>query len=72
MVTDLIRRVAADRTVLMVEHNMNVVSRIADTISVLQRGQVIAEGSYGDVSRNPLVIEAYMGTSTDTLESTHG
>jgi branched-chain amino acid transport system ATP-binding protein len=72
MVTDLIRRVAADRTVLMVEHNMSVVSRIADTISVLQRGQVIAEGSYGDVSRNPLVVEAYMGTSTDTLESTHG
>jgi len=72
MVTELIRRVAADRTVLMVEHNMNVVSRIADTITVLQRGQVIAEGSYGDVSRNPLVIEAYMGTSTDTLESAHG
>lgn len=72
VVTDLIKRVAADRTVLMVEHNMSVVSRIADTISVLQRGQVIAEGSYAEVSRNPLVVEAYMGTSTEALESSHG
>lgn len=52
-VTELIRKVSANRTILMVEHNMGVVSRIADTISVLQRGQIIAEGPYEVVSRNP-------------------
>jgi len=54
--------VAVGRTVLMVEHNMSVVSGICDTITVLQRGAVLAEGPYADVSRNPQVIEAYMGT----------
>jgi branched-chain amino acid transport system ATP-binding protein len=62
-VTELIRKVAAQRTVLMVEHNMNVVSSIADTITVLQRGSVLAEGPYSEVSANPQVIEAYMGTA---------
>jgi branched-chain amino acid transport system ATP-binding protein len=66
-VTQLIKRVAANRTVLMVEHNMNVVSSIADTISVLQRGQVIAEGPYDVVSRNPQVLEAYMGSTDEAL-----
>jgi branched-chain amino acid transport system ATP-binding protein len=47
----------------MVEHNMNVVSTIADTISVLQRGRIIADGSYEEVSANPLVMEAYMGSN---------
>jgi branched-chain amino acid transport system ATP-binding protein len=61
-VTQLIKKVAANRTVLMVEHNMNVVASIADTISVLQRGQVIAEGPYETVSTNPQVLEAYMGS----------
>ena len=61
-VTELIRKVSVHRTVLMVEHNMNVVSNIADTITVLQRGSVLAEGSYAEVSGNPQVIEAYMGT----------
>jgi branched-chain amino acid transport system ATP-binding protein len=51
------------RTVLMVEHNMSVVSGICDTITVLQRGTVIAEGPYAEVSANPQVIEAYMGTA---------
>jgi len=65
-VTQLIKKVAANRTVLMVEHNMGVVASIADTISVLQRGRVIAAGPYAEVSKNPQVIEAYMGgTSTD-------
>jgi branched-chain amino acid transport system ATP-binding protein len=61
-VTDLIRKVSVHRTVLMVEHNMSVVSNIADTITVLQRGSVLAEGSYAEVSGNAKVIEAYMGT----------
>jgi len=67
-VTDLIRKVAADRTVLMIEHNMSVVSSIADTITVLQRGQVLAEGSYEEVSANPLVREAYMGAKSAVLK----
>jgi branched-chain amino acid transport system ATP-binding protein len=64
-VKDLIRRVAANRTVLMVEHNMGVVSDLCNKITVLQRGSVIAEGSYAEVSANPLVKEAYMGIADD-------
>ncbi|HUO60802.1 MAG TPA: ABC transporter ATP-binding protein [Candidatus Acidoferrales bacterium] len=62
-VRNLIRRVAVGRTVLMVEHNMRIVADLCDTITVLQRGSVLAEGTYADVSRNPQVIEAYMGTA---------
>ena len=62
-VTQLIKQVSANRTVLMVEHNMSVVSSIADTISVLQRGRVIAAGPDAEVSKNPQVVEAYMVTS---------
>ncbi len=67
-VTELIKKVAAGRTVLMVEHNMNVVSSIADMITVLARGSVLAEGPYETVSRNAAVMEAYMGTSAAELE----
>jgi branched-chain amino acid transport system ATP-binding protein len=70
-VTQLIRKVSANRTVLMVEHNMSVVSSIADTISVLQRGRVIAAGAYAEVSQNPQVIEAYMGVSSTELTGSH-
>ena len=70
-VTALIKMASANRTVLMVEHNMNVVATIADTITVLQRGQVIAAGSYAEVSRNPLVMEAYMGSADAELGSQH-
>jgi branched-chain amino acid transport system ATP-binding protein len=62
-VTQLIRTVAKGRTVVMVEHNMSVVSGISDTITVLQRGSVLAEGPYATVSKNPQVMEAYMGTA---------
>jgi len=62
-VKDLIKEVAVGRTVLMVEHNMSVVSGICDTITVMQRGAVLAEGSYAEVSNNPAVVEAYMGTA---------
>jgi branched-chain amino acid transport system ATP-binding protein len=70
-VTALIRQAAASRTVLMVEHNMRVVARIADTITVLQRGQIIASGSYDHVSHSPQVLEAYMGSADTELRSTH-
>jgi branched-chain amino acid transport system ATP-binding protein len=69
-VTELIRKVSAGRTILMVEHNMNVVAGLCDKISVLQRGAMLAEGSYAEVSNNPQVMEAYMGTS-DVLEGAH-
>jgi branched-chain amino acid transport system ATP-binding protein len=62
-VTRLIQTVAQGRTVLMVEHNMSVVSGISHTITVLQRGAVLAEGPYGEVSKNAQVMEAYMGTA---------
>jgi branched-chain amino acid transport system ATP-binding protein len=58
----LIKRVAAKRTVLMVEHNLSVVSDLSDTITVLARGEVLTEGPYSKVSKDPQVIEAYMGT----------
>ncbi|MCW7538906.1 ABC transporter ATP-binding protein [Aquabacterium sp. A7-Y] len=70
-VTQLIRKVSAGRTILMVEHNMNVVASIADTITVLQRGAILAEGSYAEVSRNPAVIEAYMGSTDEPLKGAH-
>ena len=61
-ITALIRTVARDRTVLMVEHNMSVVADLSDTITVLARGEVLAEGPYATVSKNPQVVEAYVGT----------
>jgi branched-chain amino acid transport system ATP-binding protein len=70
-VTQLIKKVSIGRTILMVEHNMNVVAGISDRISVLQRGAVLAEGSYTEVSSNPSVMEAYMGSSTGVLEGAH-
>ncbi len=70
-VTELIKKVSAGRTILMVEHNMNVVSSIADRITVLQRGAIIADGPYAEVSANPLVIEAYMGTADTELQGAH-
>ncbi len=60
-VVSLIRKLASDRTVLMVEHNLNVVADLSDTITVLQRGQILAEGPYEEVSRDPQVLEAYVG-----------
>jgi branched-chain amino acid transport system ATP-binding protein len=62
-ISALIKKVATDRTVLMVEHNLHVVEHLSDTITVLARGEVLAEGDYRTVSRNPDVIQAYMGTA---------
>jgi branched-chain amino acid transport system ATP-binding protein len=70
-VTELIKKVSSGRTILMVEHNMNVVSGICDRISVLQRGAILAEGTYAEVSNNPEVMEAYMGSTTEDLVGAH-
>ncbi len=67
-VTQLIKKVSEGRTILMVEHNMRVVSSIADRITVLARGAVLAEGDYAAVSSDPAVMEAYMGTTQGKLE----
>jgi branched-chain amino acid transport system ATP-binding protein len=60
-ISALVKRVAANRTVLMVEHNLSVVANLAHRITVLRRGEILAEGDYDSVSRNPEVIEAYLG-----------
>jgi len=70
-IRQLIKKVSADRTILMVEHNMSVVASIADTITVLQRGATLAEGPYEQVSKNPAVIEAYMGSAQTELQGAH-
>ena len=62
-ISALIRDAAANRTVLMVEHNLSVVENLSDTITVMARGEVLAEGDYRTVSRDRQVIEAYMGTA---------
>jgi len=61
-ITALVKRVSANRTVLMVEHNLSVVSTLSDRITVLQRGEILAEGDYQSVSKNPQVVEAYLGS----------
>jgi len=61
-ISALVKKVAANRTVLMVEHNLSVVANLSHTITVLQRGEILAEGDYAAVSRNPDVIQAYMGS----------
>jgi branched-chain amino acid transport system ATP-binding protein len=71
-IRQLIKKVSVGRTILMVEHNMSVVSSIADTITVLQRGATLAEGPYDVVSKNPAVIEAYMGSASTELVGAHG
>ena len=70
-IVQLIRRVSAGRTVLLVEHNLTVVSGLCDFITVLARGRVLAEGDYATVARNPDVVAAYLGTEAPT-EAAHG
>ncbi|MBN9034751.1 MAG: ABC transporter ATP-binding protein, partial [Rhizobiales bacterium] len=64
-IAELIAKVSANRTILMVEHNLSVVARLADTITVLARGRVLAEGPYAEVSADPRVVEAYIGGTDD-------
>lgn len=68
MVIGLVRRAAVGRTVLMVEHNLSVVSQLCDRITVLARGAILAEGDYASVSANPLVREAYLGSEAAVIE----
>ncbi len=65
VVAELIKEVAKERTILMVEHNLNVVADLSDTITVLQRGAILTEGDYATVSADPRVREAYMGVEAD-------
>jgi branched-chain amino acid transport system ATP-binding protein len=60
-ISALIKKAAVNRTVLMVEHNLSVVEHLSDRITVLQRGEILAEGDYKSVSANPEVIQAYLG-----------
>ena len=72
-VVALVKRVSVGRTILLVEHNLRVVQGLCDTITVLARGSVLAEGDYAAVSRNPDVIAAYLGTDASTeAEPAHG
>ena len=64
-ITTLVKKVSTNRTILMVEHNLKVVATLADRITVLQRGAILAEGSYAEVSQDPQVLEAYMGSTHD-------
>jgi branched-chain amino acid transport system ATP-binding protein len=64
-IAQLIKRASANRTVLMVEHNLSVVADLSDTITVLTRGRILAQGDYDAVSNNPEVREAYMGVGHD-------
>jgi branched-chain amino acid transport system ATP-binding protein len=64
-ISQLIRRIAENRTVLMVEHNLSVVADLSDKITVLARGEILAEGTYQEISKAPEVIEAYIGASHD-------
>ena len=61
-ISALIKQVAAKRTVLMVEHNLSVVAELSHFITVLARGEILAEGEYAEVSKHPAVIQAYMGS----------
>ncbi len=67
IVADLIKRVSANRTILMVEHNLHVVAKLADRITVLQRGAVLTEGDYASVSADARVKEAYLGIAANEI-----
>ena len=71
-VVELIRKVATGRTIMMVEHNLNVVANLSSTITVLARGAILAEGPYAEVSKNPRVLEAYVGSSDVDTAAAHG
>ena len=60
---ELVRKIRAGRTVVLVEHNMNVVASLADRVTVLQHGKVLAEGPYAEIRHDPRVVTAYLGDS---------
>ena len=61
VISELIRETARHRTVLLVEHNLSVVETLSDHVTVLQRGEILSQGTYEQVSTDPLVKEAYIG-----------
>jgi len=67
VVANLIKKVSANRTILMVEHNLHVVAKLADQITVLQRGAILTEGDYATVSADPRVKEAYLGVAAEEV-----
>ena len=69
VVANLIKKISANRTILMVEHNLGVVEKLADTITVLQRGALLTEGDYATVSANPQVKEAYLGVAAEEVKA---
>ena len=69
--TALLQGLKGDYPILLVEHDMDAVFQLADRITVLQRGAVLAEGNYAEVSSNPQVMEAYMGTTDGQLQGAH-
>ncbi|MCK7551325.1 ABC transporter ATP-binding protein [Marinobacter goseongensis] len=69
-VVELVRKAAEGRTVLMVEHNLSVVSKLCDLITVLAQGAVLTEGDYQQVSDDPRVREVYMGGTATTKQET--
>jgi branched-chain amino acid transport system ATP-binding protein len=71
-ITSLIRRIAVGRTVVLVEHNMGVVGELADRVTVLQRGSVLAEGPYAEVRQDPRVVTAYLGQVEETAADAQG
>jgi branched-chain amino acid transport system ATP-binding protein len=62
-IVNLIRRVRAGRTILLVEHNLSVVEGLCDRITVMMRGRVLAEGDYAAIAADRTVMEAYLGTA---------
>jgi len=64
-ITHLIRKISANRTTVMVEHNLGVVAKLCDRVTVLQRGRILADGSYAEVSQDPQVRKAYMGAADE-------
>lgn len=70
-ITALIKKVSKNRSILMVEHNLQVVEKLADQITVLQRGSILSEGTYREVSQDPKVMEAYLGTQSEGASREH-
>lgn len=61
---DLLKRIAADRTIVVIEHDMEFMRRYADFVTVMHSGRVLAEGTVTEIQADPRVQEVYLGTAT--------